>query len=121
MISHGSLLHINEGAAARLRAARLTPSDAGHVADAFTGRSDPTRLNLALSLRGDQELCVCDLAWIAERPQNLVSHHMRTLKVDGLVTSRRQGKMTMYSLTPVGRTLADTAAALSPAGGPRYR
>jgi phosphohistidine phosphatase SixA len=41
--------------------------------------ADPTRLSLAASLRDGGELCVCDLAWISGRPQNLVSHHLRAL------------------------------------------
>jgi DNA-binding transcriptional ArsR family regulator len=47
----------------------------------------------------------CDLAWIAERSQTLVSHHVRTLRTHGLVRSRREGKMVMYSLTDEGRSL----------------
>lgn len=71
--------------------------------------ADPTRLTLAAALReaGEvgEELCVCDLAWISSRAQNLVSHHLRTLRSHGLVDSRRSGKLVMYSLTPAGRAL----------------
>lgn len=62
------------------------------------------------------ELCVCDLSWIAERAQNLVSHHLRVLRDQGLAESRRDGKFVLYSLTPEGRALVravlhDTAVA----------
>jgi DNA-binding transcriptional ArsR family regulator len=67
--------------------------------------SDPTRLTLAGALSEGEELCVCDLSWIAGRSQNLVSHHMRTLRSLGMVRSRRDGKMVMYSLTDEGRSL----------------
>ena len=67
--------------------------------------ADPTRLSLAAALAEADELCVCDLAWISGRPQNLVSHHLRALRTHGLVESRRTGKMVMYSLTPTGRAL----------------
>ena len=67
--------------------------------------ADPTRLSLTAALAEAEELCVCDLAWIAGRSQNLVSHHLRTLRSHGLVDSRRTGKMVMYSLTPSGRAL----------------
>ncbi len=67
--------------------------------------SDPTRLMLAAALREGGELCVCDLAWISGRAQNLVSHHMRLLRSHGLVSSRRDGKLVMYSLTGEGRSL----------------
>ncbi|HEV2819965.1 MAG TPA: metalloregulator ArsR/SmtB family transcription factor, partial [Solirubrobacteraceae bacterium] len=68
---------------------------------------DPTRLTIALSLREGDELCVCDLAWVTERAQNLVSHHVRALRAAGLVRSRREGRMVMYALTPAGIALLD--------------
>jgi DNA-binding transcriptional ArsR family regulator len=64
--------------------------------------SDPTRLIVAAALRDGGELCVCDLAWVAERSDKLVSHHVRQLRAAGLVRSRRDGKMVMYSLTELG-------------------
>lgn len=67
--------------------------------------SDPTRFALAAALRAGGELCVCDLAWISGRSQNLVSHHMRVLRAGSLVRSRRNGKLVMYSLTPLGESL----------------
>ena len=67
--------------------------------------SDPTRLTLAAALGEGGELCVCDLAWISGRKQALVSHHLRTLRSHGLVRSRRDGKLVMYSLTREGSSL----------------
>ena len=67
--------------------------------------SDPTRVQVAAALAETDELCVCDLAWITGRAENLVSHHLRTLKAAGLSTSRREGKMALYALTPTGRAL----------------
>ena len=67
--------------------------------------SDPTRLTLAVALREGGELCVCDLAWISERSQNLVSHHLRVLRSHGLVRSRRDGKLVMYEITAEGVSL----------------
>jgi ArsR family transcriptional regulator, lead/cadmium/zinc/bismuth-responsive transcriptional repressor len=69
--------------------------------------ADPTRLMLAAALEPVDELCVCDLAWIAERSQNLVSHHLRALRAAGLVDSRREGKMVLYALTTAGRALLE--------------
>ncbi len=48
---------------------------------------------------------MCDLSWIAGRSQNLVSHHLRHLRSHGLVRSRRDGKLVMYSLTEAGASL----------------
>jgi DNA-binding transcriptional ArsR family regulator len=63
---------------------------------------------VALALREGGELCVCDLAWITERAENLVGHHLRVLRDAGLADSRRDGKIVFYSLTPTGRRLLDT-------------
>ena len=70
---------------------------------------------VAAALRDGGELCVCDLAWVAERSQNLVSHHVRRLRAAGLVRSRRDGKMVMYSLTETGERLLEVL--LEPARG----
>lgn len=77
-------------------------------ATGFAGAlADPTRLTIAVALAKAEELCVCDLAWIAERSQNLVSHHLRVLRSADLVESRRDGKMVLYSITRQGRELLD--------------
>ena len=110
-MSYGELLHIDERSATRLRAARPDAGRTDLLAGSYRALGDATRLGLALALRESAELCVCDLSWIAERPQNLVSHHMKVLKAGGIVRSRREGKMTMYSLTDDGRSLL---AALAP-------
>jgi ArsR family transcriptional regulator, lead/cadmium/zinc/bismuth-responsive transcriptional repressor len=91
-----------------LRAERLDVAVAEAHAERASALGDPTRLTLAAALREGEELCVCDLAWIAERAQNLVSHHMRVLRTAGLVESRREGKMVMYSLTDAGAALLAT-------------
>lgn len=66
---------------------------------------DPTRLMVAAALAATAELCVCDLAWVCGRSQNLVSHHLRALRHAGMVRSRRDKKMVMYSLTESGKRL----------------
>ena len=88
-----------------LRARRLGDETARLLADRAKALGDPTRLTLATALGETDELCVCDLAWVAERPENLVSHHLRALRTAGLVSSRRDGKMVMYSVTDAGRAL----------------
>ncbi|MGI8844902.1 MAG: ArsR/SmtB family transcription factor [Thermoleophilaceae bacterium] len=66
---------------------------------------DPTRLAAALALYEGEELCVCDLAWVLGRAENLVSHHLRVLRQGGLACSRREGKMVLYRLTDDGAAL----------------
>jgi ArsR family transcriptional regulator, lead/cadmium/zinc/bismuth-responsive transcriptional repressor len=109
MAEHGELLHIDEKEASRLRRERPDGEVADRVAACFRALGDPTRLTLALALDGGHELCVCDLSWISQRAQNLVSHHMKVLRAEGLVRARREGKMVMYSLTGQGKSMVDAS------------
>ena len=90
-----------------LRLGRLGAEAAERAAGHAKALADPTRLMLAAALAEGGELCVCDLSWVVERAENLVSHHLRVLRSAGLVTSRRDGKMVMYSLTGRGCKLLD--------------
>src|SRR6266542_4650003 len=90
-----------------LRQKRLPVAAAAAAAARARALADATRLSLATLLRDGDELCVCDLAWISGRPQNLVSHHLRALKQEGLAASRRDGKIVFYSLSDVGVELLD--------------
>jgi DNA-binding transcriptional ArsR family regulator len=101
--------------AERLRNQRLGEPHARRMADRAKALGDPTRLTLAATLAETDELCVCDLAWVTERSENLVSHHLRSLRNAGLVTSRRDGKMVMYSLTSDGQGLLALLAGASAA------
>lgn len=87
------------------RASRPSEREARALAAEFRTLGDPTRLTIALALRETDELCVCDLAWIVERAENLVSHHVRALRAAGLADYRRDGKMALYSLTERGHAL----------------
>jgi ArsR family transcriptional regulator, lead/cadmium/zinc/bismuth-responsive transcriptional repressor len=90
-----------------LRASRPAAREARALAAEFGALGDATRLTVALVLRDGGELCVCDLAWIVERAENLVSHHVRALRAAGLADYRREGKMALYSLTERGRALLE--------------
>jgi DNA-binding transcriptional ArsR family regulator len=72
---------------------------------------DPTRLTIAAALLRGDEMCVCDMAWVVGQSQNLVSHHLRQLKIAGMVTSRRQGRLVIYRLSDRGRVLTETVMA----------
>jgi ArsR family transcriptional regulator, lead/cadmium/zinc/bismuth-responsive transcriptional repressor len=109
------LLCLDLAKAEAIRAAKPPEARARALAEGFRALGDPTRLTIALALREGGELCVCDLAWISERAENLVSHHLRTLRTAGLADYRRDGKMALYSLTERGRLLLDTIAAEVPA------
>jgi ArsR family transcriptional regulator, lead/cadmium/zinc/bismuth-responsive transcriptional repressor len=102
------LLCLDLAKAETLRAARPTEREARLLAERFRALGDPTRLTIALALRDGGELCVCDLAWIVGRAENLVSHHVRALRAAGLAEYRRDGKMALYALTGSGRAALDT-------------
>jgi DNA-binding transcriptional ArsR family regulator len=99
------LICIDAPRAEAIRAQLLGEGAALDAAERAKALSDPTRLTLAEALREGEELCVCDLSWIVGRSQNLVSHHLGALRSRGLVRSRKDGKMVMYSLTEVGASL----------------
>lgn len=105
------LLCLDLPRAERLRAERMGLVEAERAASRAKALGDPTRLTIALALRDGEELCVCDLAWVVERNENLVSHHVRLLRTAALVNSRRDGKMVLYSLTDTGRALLGTLLA----------
>src|SRR5215203_715155 len=101
------LICIDVPRAEAIRRRLLSEEATQDAAERAKALSDPTRLTLAEALREGEELCVCDLSWIVGRSQNLVSHHLRTLRSLGMVRSRRDGKMVMYSLTAVGASLLE--------------
>ena len=92
---------------------RLRPGLAARAAARAKALGDPTRLLIALALRDGEELCVCDLAWITGRAENLVGHHLRALRSAGLASSRREHKIVFYALSDAGRQLLDAHLELS--------
>ena len=103
------LLCLDLELAEAIRARALPTDEADAAAMRAKALADPTRLALAHALNAAEELCVCDLAWISGRAENLVSHHLRALRSAGLAASRRDGKMVLYRLTDAGRVLLDAA------------
>ena len=106
------LLCLDLEKAEAMRAARLDAGPAGAAAAAAKALGDPTRLTLAAALAGTDEACVCDLSWVMERAENLVSHHLGVLRRSGLVSSRRDGKMVLYALTDRGRRMVEVSTAV---------
>ena len=59
--------------------------------------ADETRIKI-LHLLAQEELCVCDLAFLLETSLPAVSHHLRFLRTLNLVRTRREGKQVFYTL-----------------------
>ncbi len=100
------LLCLDLPRAEAIRAA-LDPEMTASTAARGRALGDPTRAAIALALRQGSELCVCDLAWITGKAENLVGHHLKALRETGLASSRRDGKIVFYTLTALGRQLLD--------------
>jgi len=59
--------------------------------------SEKNRLKILYLLR-ENEKCVCDIWQYLGLAQNLTSHHLKVLKVFGLVSSRQEGLKVFYKL-----------------------
>jgi DNA-binding transcriptional ArsR family regulator len=110
------LLCLDLPLAESLRAGLLGDGEATELASRAAALGDATRLRVASALAAGGELCVCDLAWITGRAENLISHHARVLRGAGLASSRRQGKMVLYQLTELGAAVL--ASVLAPVAAP---
>ena len=58
----------------------------------FSALADPTRIRILNALMVTEELCVCDLAVIADLSVSAVSHQLRLLRDRDLVSARRDGR-----------------------------
>lgn len=67
-------------------------------ADFLKALSHSKRLEIIRLLR-DQELCVSDIYEMLDLPQANISQHLMVLRDAGVVTSKRQGKQILYSLS----------------------
>lgn len=78
--------------------------------------ADPTRLSIVRQLAGrGGPVCACDFAECCTVSQPTISHHLRVLRLAGVVSTERRGTNIYYSL---GDTFAGrwTSVGLSLAG-----
>ena len=99
--------------------ATRTSIDLDRAAELFHALSDRTRLSIIQRLRLG-ERCVCDLTDSLDAAQSRLSFHLKVLKEAGLVTDRRDGRWSYYTLdvealAEVGELIDAMAAAPSPA------
>jgi ArsR family transcriptional regulator len=66
----------------------------------FRALADPTRLRCLLLMRGESELCVCELTHALGEIQPKISRHLAQLREAGIVADRRQGLWVYYRLHP---------------------
>ena len=67
------------------------------LAEMFKSLGSPVRMRI-LSALSIEEICVCDLANLLGLSISAVSHHLRLLRMQKLVKSRKTGLFVYYSL-----------------------
>jgi ArsR family transcriptional regulator, lead/cadmium/zinc/bismuth-responsive transcriptional repressor len=75
----------------------IPTAKAQQMAEIFGVLADTNRLRL-LSVLGNQELCVCDLAALTKMTESAICHQLRLLKAMRLVNYRKEGRNVYYSL-----------------------
>mgnify|MGYP005846410933 CR=1 FL=1 len=59
--------------------------------------ADDNRFKIVTFLRGGEK-CVCEIWQELDLPQNLVSHHLKVLKDNQILSDRRDGQKIYYKL-----------------------
>jgi len=99
------------------RARSRTKPDLARGETLFHALSDATRLAILDMLRGG-ERCVCDLQADLDAAQSKLSFHLKVLKDAGLVTDRREGRWSYYTIVPEALAeVHDLAVGLQPKKG----
>ena len=75
------------------------------VAQFLKSLADESRLQILWLLFNHEELCVCDLVEALGVSQSKVSRHLAILRHTGMVTNRRDGAWSFYSLCPANNDL----------------
>ncbi|MCE2497458.1 MAG: helix-turn-helix transcriptional regulator [Nitrosopumilaceae archaeon] len=107
----------SDGAAGSIPAAAAVTATASGDSSAWLLRCicDETRFSmLEVMLQDRRGVSVGGLASSLGRDQPLISHHLRRLRECGIVTSRQDGKRTMYRIS--SPRLADLIAEIAEAG-----
>ncbi len=67
------------------------------LADFFKILGDSTRISILFAIDGEP-LCVCDIAELLGMTTSAVSHQLKILRQNDLITYKRVGKNVYYSL-----------------------
>jgi ArsR family transcriptional regulator, lead/cadmium/zinc/bismuth-responsive transcriptional repressor len=85
-------------AVAAAKSAVLSESEAGRLAGLLGILADPVRSRILFALVSARELCVGDLALALDVTEDQVSYGLKMLRLAGLVSFRRSGRMMCYRL-----------------------
>ncbi len=89
------LPHSHDAASDAVQERMPEPEDFLIVSDLMKQLGDPSRLRIFWILCHVEE-CVTDIAAMTEMTSPAVSHHLRILRTNGLITSRRNGREMYY-------------------------
>ena len=90
---------VDEAGVGAARAGLLTPGDAGRLAGLLGMLADPVRSRILFALSAATELCVGDLALALEATEDQVSYALKMLRLAGMVSFRKDGRMVFYRLS----------------------
>ncbi len=77
----------------------MGPMQPDRCAELLRALAAPDRLRIILALRSGPHK-VSEIAQLLMTPFNNVSHHLKVLRVAGLVQRHRQGRSILYSVAP---------------------
>jgi ArsR family transcriptional regulator len=80
--------------------------DVARIAQLCNALADEARVEIVARLL-DGEKCVCDLTDALETGQSRLSYHLKVLKDAGLVSDRREGRWSYYTLVRSAFTEAE--------------
>jgi ArsR family transcriptional regulator, lead/cadmium/zinc/bismuth-responsive transcriptional repressor len=98
MVPSGHEHPVDAGRVAAAQAAELSVADAGRLAGLLGLLADPVRSRILFALVTAEELCVGDLALALDVTEDQVSYGLKMLRLAGLVSFRREGRMMFYRL-----------------------
>lgn len=74
------------------------------LAERLKALADPTRLRMLDLLAAQaQPLCVCDITARFDQQQPTISHHLKLLKLAGLIAGEKRGVWSYFWATEAGR------------------
>nr|WP_246393599.1 metalloregulator ArsR/SmtB family transcription factor [Pseudonocardia pini] len=99
----------------------MSAEDAVDLAAAFKALGDPVRLRLVSLIAAHEggEACVCDLTGAFDLTGPTISHHLKVLRLAGLITGERRGTWIYYRVQTevighLAEILAPTTTPLAP-------
>jgi ArsR family transcriptional regulator, lead/cadmium/zinc/bismuth-responsive transcriptional repressor len=81
------------------RAGLLSAGEAGRLAGLLGMLADPVRSRILFALAAGGQLCVGDLALALDVNEDQVSYALKMLRLAGLVSFRKDGRMVFYRLS----------------------